>query len=189
MNIEESITRLNQLYQQFEEEARGFKKEAVCQKGCADCCKHMPRIEATTLEGFVIFRYLDRVENLAEIRKKLKKDIQKRKKGKYATCPFLARDDSCLIYEVRPFSCRWLYSLKKCEKGMPVIHRQVFNLSQKIIKGITQLDVQGYTGHLSFIVSLFAIPGFKEAYLKGKSTYPFVQKLVKAGFIRPNWEN
>ena len=155
----------------------------------------MPRIEATTLEGCIIFRYLDGLEKVAgirsgaKIRKKIQKDIQKRKKGKYATCPFLTRDDSCLIYEVRPFSCRWLYSLKKCEKGMPVIHRQAFNLSQKIIKDITQLDRHGYTGHLSFIVSLFAIPGFKEAYLKGKSTYPFVQKLIKAGYIKPNWED
>ena len=170
MNIKEKIENLQKIYKEFEEESKEFKKNAVCQKGCADCCKQMATIDLTTLEGFIIYEKINAFDDAlkVQIKKKLKKDVIKRKKTHYAKCPFLKPDDTCLIYEVRPFSCRWLYSLKRCNGGSPVVHRQVFERAKRAIKEIQKLDATGCSGHISFILGLFDKANFRKLYLSGE---------------------
>ncbi|MCD6319252.1 MAG: YkgJ family cysteine cluster protein [Candidatus Desulfofervidaceae bacterium] len=169
MDIQEKIEKLQEIYREFEEEVRELKNGAVCQRGCADCCKQMATIDLTTLEGFIIYEKISAFDDTIKVwaKKRLKKDIIKRKKTHYARCPFLKEDDTCLIYEVRPFSCRWLYSLKKCNGGSPVVHRQAFEIAKKTIRKIQQLDDTGYSGHISFILGLFDKIDFRKTYLSG----------------------
>lgn len=166
----EKIKLLEKLYTQFEEEVKEFKKNAVCHKGCADCCKQMAKIDLTTLEAL---RIKEKIETFDEstklwIKKRLKKDLKKRKKKNYANCPFLTKEDTCLIYEVRPFSCRWIYSLKKCKGNPPLIHSCVFEMAKETIRKIKQLDNNGYSGHISIILQLLDQTEFRESYLLGK---------------------
>jgi Fe-S-cluster containining protein len=83
------------------------KTFSVCGNGCSSCCKSDVLI--TTLEA----KYIEKKANV------------KTKKYTGATanhnsnCPFLL-NDSCSIYEYRPFNCRTLYTLddpKYCESG------------------------------------------------------------------------
>ena len=45
------IPRLQTLYDRFENQARPYKAEAACRKGCAFCCTDAGAIHITTLEG------------------------------------------------------------------------------------------------------------------------------------------
>ncbi|HDD35548.1 MAG TPA: YkgJ family cysteine cluster protein [Candidatus Desulfofervidus auxilii] len=170
MNITKKIEEIEKIYKIFDGEVKEFKKGAVCKKGCADCCKQMARIELTTIEALRIGKRIETFEESirAYIKKRLKKDFQKKKKHLYTTCPFLTKEDSCLIYTVRPFSCRWIYSLKKCNGGPPLIHRQVFEIAKRTIEKIKKLDYNGYSGHISIILWLLENKKFKENYLSGR---------------------
>jgi hypothetical protein len=82
-------------------------------------------------------------------------------------CPFLLSDQTCEIYAFRPFSCRQLYSLKKCGVQGPTVHRQAMVLAQQFVKEIQQLDHTGYSGHISYILQLLEMKDFKKVYYSG----------------------
>ncbi len=178
MILKEKKEKLIKIYNQFEKDVFDFKKQAVCKKGCADCCKNMATIDLTTLEGIIIYERIDLFSPSIkiEIKKKLNQNKIEKEHKKLVDCPFLKEDNSCLIYDVRPFSCRWLYSVKKCNGGPPTIHRQVFELANKTIREIQRLDDNGYSGYLSFILYLLNKPDFRKTYLLGKF-HP--EKIVK----------
>jgi len=81
---------------------------AVCQKGCAHCCKI--DVSISQLEAEYISATggptLDRGKS--------------RTKGHDDACPFLANDGACSIYDRRPFNCRTFHTLddpKYCADG------------------------------------------------------------------------
>jgi hypothetical protein len=80
----------------------------------------------------------------------------------------LDEEASCRIYEVRPFSCRRLYSVKKCDGQGAVVHRQAFVLGQKAEKELQELDPEGCSGHLSFILHLLESEAFRRDYVQGR---------------------
>jgi len=114
LDIEKKITELTALYTEFETAAAEFRQAAVCAPGCAFCCTEMGTVDITTLEGLVIRSRLGKLQRpvAAAATKKLNRDVRKREKGAQNRCPFLQKSDRCLMYAVRPFSCRQLYSLK-----------------------------------------------------------------------------
>ncbi|MBU3823227.1 MAG: YkgJ family cysteine cluster protein [Candidatus Oceanisphaera merdipullorum] len=83
------------------------KTFSVCGNGCSSCCKSDVLI--TTLEA----KYIEK-----------KVDVKTKKytgatANHSSNCPFLS-NESCSIYEYRPFNCRTLYTLddpKYCETG------------------------------------------------------------------------
>ena len=178
MNLEERRKRLMEIYNQFEIEASAFKKQAVCRIGCADCCKNMTTIDITTLEGILIYERINKFPPSIkkEIEKKLRQNKFEKEQKRIVNCPFLKEDNTCLIYDVRPFSCRWLYSIKRCNGGPPIVHRQVFELSNKTIKEIQRLDENGYSGYISFILYLLDKKIFRKAYISGR---PYPEKIIK----------
>lgn len=178
MVLREKKDKLIEIYNQFEKEVFDFKKQAVCKMGCADCCKNMATIDITTLEGFMVYERIDSFSSSTkrEIKKRLNQNKFEKEHNKLVNCPFLKEDNTCLIYDVRPFSCRWLYSVKRCNGGPPTIHRRVFEIANRTIKEIQRLDSNGYSGHLSFILYLLNRPDFRKRYLSGKS-YP--EKIAK----------
>ncbi len=81
--------------------------------------------------------------------------------------PFLKEDHTCLIYEIRPFSCRQLYSVEKCGPAGATLHRQAKEMAEKTVKQLQRLDENGYSGHISFILHLLDSREFREFYQSG----------------------
>jgi Fe-S-cluster containining protein len=166
----EKRKKLKELYSQYEKDVAEFKKSAVCVKGCADCCIDVGNIDITTLEGIIIH---DRVATFEEplkleIKTRLAKNKIEREKGRLSRCAFLKADKTCMIYDIRPFSCRRLYSVKKCDGASPTIHRQALNLAGQTVKKIQRLDFNGYSGHISYILYLLDREEFRKLYMRGK---------------------
>jgi len=157
------------LYEQYERVVQPFKEQAVCEKGCASCCIDVGNVGATTLEGLIIREYLQGWDHLAidEINRSLKENRSEKLNSALVRCPFLDEEASCDIYAVRPFSCRRLYSVKKCHGQGAVVHKQAVVLGQKIERELQELDPGGCSGHLSFILHLLEQDTFRRGYLKG----------------------
>ena len=169
MDLKEKKTKVYELYEQYEQMVQPYKSQAVCEKGCASCCIDVGSVGATTLEGLIITEYLqgwDR-QALKEIHRSLGENRNDKLRKVFVRCAFLDQEQNCRIYAVRPFSCRRLYSVKKCKGQGAVVHRQAVVLGQKIEKELQELDPGGCSGHLSFILRLLEREPFRRGYLKG----------------------
>ena len=169
--MKKKIPILIDIYSRFETKTREYKKDAACEKGCGYCCKEAGKIDITTLEGLVIRKTMrgfarSRQKSLTKL---FQQEIRKREKKVMAPCPFLMKNNACMIYEVRPFSCRRIYSTHVCSRGNPpVVNRQVMEAANQSIKELQQLDINGYSGHLSFILYMLSTPAFLDTYNEGK---------------------
>lgn len=169
MTFKAKKERLQEIYECFETDAHKFKKDAICKIGCTYCCTDVGNVDTTTLEGVII---LERVNSLpqplkGQVKKKIAQNRLKKEKEKIARCPFLKEDDTCLIYDIRPFSCRQLYSIRECRGRGPTVHRQATEVVKKTVREMQRLDDTGYSGHISFILYLLDKPGFRKLYLSG----------------------
>lgn len=163
--------RLKAIYNDFETAAAAYKTEAACGQGCAFCCTDAGSIHITSLEGLVI---RDRIAALSRPRQKAVKkalaiDMKRREQKKPSACPFLMKNRACMVYNVRPFACRRIYSLKVCSRDQhPVLSRQMMAIGDKTIRTLQQLDHSGYSGHLSYILYMLDTPEFLSTYLAGE---------------------
>jgi Fe-S-cluster containining protein len=166
----EKRKKLEELYSQYEKDVAEFKKSAMCVKGCAGCCIDVGNIDITTLEGIIIRDRLVTFEEplKSEIKVRLAQNKMEREKGMLSRCAFFKADKTCMIYDIRPFSCRRLYSVRKCDGASPAIHRQALNLASQTVKKIQRLDFSGYSGHISYILYLLDRGEFRKFYLRGK---------------------
>lgn len=170
MQIEEKISGLDKIYSAFAETTREFKKDAACTKGCGFCCKEAGSIDITTLEGLVIRKAMEGFSRFSQksLTKIFQEEIKKREKGLTVPCPFLMKNNACMIYQVRPFSCRRIYSVHVCtQKNPPAVNRQVMEAADQSIKKLQQLDNTGYSGHLSYILYMLSVPAFMDVYKTG----------------------
>lgn len=147
MNLKEKKEHLSVIYRGFETESGEFRKQAVCRPGCAFCCTNMGNIDVTTLDGLVIRERMSGFssKNKKGIQNRLLRNRQEKEKGNSMPCPFLKDDHTCLIYEIRPFSCRQLYSLEKCGPSGAIVHRQVKDMAEKTVKNCSswmKTDIQ-----------------------------------------------
>jgi Fe-S-cluster containining protein len=168
--MKEKLPALKKIYDNFEEKAREYKKESACQKGCGFCCKEAGSIDITTLEGLAIRKAMkgfsrSRQKTLTRL---FQQEIKKRENKVMAPCPFLMKNNACMIYEVRPFSCRRIYSTHVCTReNPPVVNRKIMESADQSIKELQQLDINGYSGHLSFIIYMLSNPVFLNTYKNG----------------------
>jgi hypothetical protein len=167
--IAQKKKQLYEIYNSFEEDAHEYRENAVCRKGCSFCCTFMGNVDVTTLEGIII---LERITGLARREKsglssRIETNRVEKERGRNSPCPFIDDLCACSIYDVRPFSCRQLYSLRQCDGNGATIHRRVYELSRRVITLIQQLDSTGYSGHLSFILHLVEDAEFRSLYLTG----------------------
>ena len=118
----------------------------------------------------IILEYLQGWDHRAieELNRSLRENRSEKLNSALVRCPFLDEEASCRIYEVRPFSCRRLYSVKKCDGQGAVVHRQAFVLGQKAEKELQELDPEGCSGHLSFILHLLESEAFRRDYVQGR---------------------
>lgn len=122
---EKPFDQLDRVYKFLNTYGEFVKTFSVCGNRCSACCKSDVLI--TTLEA----EYIE-----------IKTGIKTKKLKNYTTshnsnCPFLL-DESCSIYEYRPFNCRTLYTLddpKYCISGE---EHQLYGLQGG--KGITILE-------------------------------------------------
>jgi uncharacterized protein len=169
MTFKEKKELLNRVYEKFERDVREYKQQAICKKGCTFCCTDAGRIDITTLEGLIIQERVNRLpkQTRNRLKKKIAKNKRDKEKEKRASCPFLKKDKACLVYDVRPFACRQLYSIQTCEGSGPTIHRQAVDLAEKSVAEMQRLDDTGYSGHISYILILLDKPEFRKLYLAG----------------------
>ncbi|MGD8706293.1 MAG: YkgJ family cysteine cluster protein [Syntrophobacterales bacterium] len=168
MDLKEKKKQVFKLYDKYERLVLPYMSQAVCEKGCASCCIDVGSVGATTLEGLVILEHIqgwDR-QALKEMNRVLRENRKNKLNQVFARCAFLDQEQSCRIYTVRPFSCRRLYSLRKCDGQGAVVHRQAVALGQKIEKELQKLDLDGCSGHLSFILHLLEREAFRRGYQK-----------------------
>jgi Fe-S-cluster containining protein len=167
MTRKEKEKRLKEIYNRFEGDVSAFKKDAICKIGCAYCCTDVGNVDTTTLEGIVIRQRVKRLPQPVkrDVKKRIDENRRAKEKARIARCPFLAEDDTCMIYDIRPFSCRQLYSIRECRGRGPTVHRQAAALAKQAVKEIQQIDNTGYSGHLAFILHLLDRPGFTKFYL------------------------
>jgi hypothetical protein len=174
------------LYDEYERLVQPYKSQAVCEKGCASCCIDVGSVGATTLEGVIILEYIqgwDR-QTLKEMNRNLRENRKNKLNQVFARCTFLDQEQSCRIYAVRPFSCRRLYSVRKCDGQGAVVHRQAVMVGQKIEKELQNLDADGCSGHLSFILHLLEREGFRQGYLwENWSTDEFGEIIERYGLV------
>jgi len=169
--MDKKLDQIKDIYQAFETEAAAYKENAACRKGCAYCCTDAGSIDITTLEGLVI---LEKVRNLprprqVKVNKALAADLKKREKGQRSICPFLMKNKACMIYEIRPFSCRRIYSVHVCNPDHPpMLSRQVMKMAEKTIRELQILDDTGYSGHISYAMHMLKTPKFLSTYLAGE---------------------
>ncbi len=170
MFIKAKIERLVELYTKFEETAQPYLEAAVCREGCADCCTNVGNVDITTLEGMIILQRLQTLPPAVQqqLQKGLKQNRKTKRQAKYARCAFLQENRHCRIYSARPFSCRRLYSLRRCGESGPVVHRQIWEAAQQIGLAIQNLDDTGYLGHMSYILQLLSDQQFRKTYLNGE---------------------
>ena len=168
MDVKEKKKQVFKLYDKYERLAQPFMSQAVCEKGCASCCIDVGSVGATTLEGLIILEHIQGWDRkaLKEIERVLRENRKDKLNQVFARCAFLDQEQSCRIYALRPFSCRRLYSLRKCDGHGAVVHRQAVALGQKIEKELQNLDPDGCSGHLSFILHLLEKHGFRQDYLR-----------------------
>lgn len=172
---------LQSIYKNYELKSAQFKEQAVCGRGCSFCCTVAGKIDIVTLEGLLL---LERLESMPEsetkgIRQRLEKDREYRLKGNKTACPFLDDQGACLVYDIRPFSCRQLYSLRKCDQNGPLVHKQAVYLAQEVVREIQKLDHTGYSGHHSFILKLLQNGAFSKTYRSGGFDPGRIQKFGK----------
>jgi len=164
------IGALEKIYQDFELATAPYRSGAACKSGCAFCCTDAGRIDGTTLEGLRIRGRIGKMPRPRQlgIKKALKRDMQKREAGLPSPCPFLMKNNTCMIYPVRPFACRRITSRHRCAKDRPpLISRQVMAIAEKTIADLQRLDDKGYSGHLSYILHMLDTPRFLATYRAG----------------------
>ncbi len=169
--MKEKLPELGKIYKAFEENSQELKKGQACNKGCSFCCKEAGSIDITTLEGLQIqaaMKIMPRARQKT-LTKAFRQEIKKREAGTNVPCPFLMKNNACMIYEVRPFSCRRIYSAHVCtQENPPAVNRQVMDMADETIKALQKLDHTGYSGHLSYILYMLSVPAFMETYEKGE---------------------
>ncbi|MBA5236933.1 YkgJ family cysteine cluster protein [Pectobacterium aroidearum] len=123
-------------------------KHAVCQNGCAYCCK-IP-VSVTALEAILIGSIINkRPKELNEIKRSTEKDCY---------CPFLdQKKANCSIYKVRPLHCRNFHSLdhyKYCNQ-INKTHLIFTTASSDRLKALEEILIQGSQGRIEDIRDWF----------------------------------
>jgi Fe-S-cluster containining protein len=169
LKIPEKLLLLKKIYSIYEQYTNTL--DLACRKGCAYCCTR--NVVVTSLEGILIYNHLksssegqliDKVRKfthiprfhtqlttngLAELCLDGKEIPDEQSPQVAGRCPLL-KDETCSIYDVRPFECRSLISNVNCkEEGCA--EQDPFSISVNTVfkQYIEHVDSQGISGNLT----------------------------------------
>ncbi len=168
--MKEKTAQLGKIYTAFETDTGALTQNRACSRGCSFCCEAAGSIDITTLEGMAIRAAMEKMPKSRQttLTKAFRKEIKQREAGKALACPFLMKNKACMIYEARPFACRRIYSAHICSKESPAaVSRTVMERADQTIRQLQQLDITGYSGHLSYILYMLSVPAFLSTYETG----------------------
>lgn len=169
--MKEKRVQLKEIYTAFDADTRDQVKGCACTRGCSFCCSQAGSIDITTLEGMAIREAMEKMPKSRQktLTKAFRKEIKLREAGKAVPCPFLMKNNACMIYEDRPFSCRRIYSAHVCSQDAPpAVSRQVMERADQTIAALQKLDNTGYSGHLSYILYMLSVPAFLKTHTSGE---------------------
>lgn len=190
MNLNQQSKALKALYREFQADTAEPMSAAVCSIGCCDCCTNVGEVYATTLEGVLILEYLKRKDprQKQQLIDRIADNQRVKEQHRLARCAFLNDNGACAVYPVRPFSCRRLYSVRRCDQSGPTVHRQVWEAGERIRRRIHLLDDCGYAGHLSYILTLLLEPWFRHDYLAGQFEPAAIEAFARShGIVINRW--
>lgn len=110
-----SFEKLKYVYEFLNKFSLFAKSFSVCSNHCSACCKN--DVQITTLEA----KYIEKVSG------KKAKNVRRPSNSHNSDCPFL-KDNSCSIYETRPFNCRTLHTLDDPKYCSTHEHHQLYGL-------------------------------------------------------------
>lgn len=187
--MKEKRARLKDIYAAFDADTRDLVKGRACTRGCSFCCREAGSIDITTLEGIAIRKIMEKMPKSRQktLTKAFRSEIKEREAGRTAPCPFLMKNNACMIYEDRPFSCRRIYSAHLCtQDAPPAVSRQVMGRANQTITELQALDDTGYSGHLSYILYMLSVPAFLKTYTAGEFKPEEIMEFGKAHRIAIN---
>ena len=205
MPLKTKLNALKQIYQVYDDFMHA--QDLACQKYCSFCCTC--DVTLTTLEGFIIVNELRSAENHDLLNKLRQKDSAARRlpditinsmallcaEGKDFTeidrhpsptaCPLLA-ENTCPIYEVRPFGCRCLVSHEHCENnGCATINDYILTVNTLFMQVIEHVDSGGLFGNLTDILLFLETETVPKNSLKYSNRHLIRNQPLKVLMIPP----
>jgi len=184
----------------------------ACRKGCSVCCTQ--DVTMTAVEADIIIRFIARQNRQPWLLEKLKGGLPPNRppcttneyaraclngeeidpgSGSYdRVCPFLV-NDTCTIYQVRPFNCRIFASQQTCRKGIsasvPDYYLSGATAVSQIIEHLAQNEPWGNMLHLLAQATRYQAPDIHylvaqplPGFLIGEDDYPRVAPLIEQIF-------
>lgn len=163
----------------YEEFDKWLNRDFSCSKGCASCCTQ--NVVITAVEGEVILRFIREQEQsewfVAKLQKKGEtqrpefttnsfaacclngEDVEPSSYSNNYPCPFL-KQDCCMVYKVRPFSCRCFVSTKVCTPGSSaIVSESHLSASTAVMQIIEHLGQGEFFGNmLDVLIALCDLP-------------------------------
>jgi len=182
-----SIPALGKAMESFSTQVFDLPEGTACAPGCAWCC-HL-RVTASIPELLVIFEELSAQttpEGMAYFKRRIQETASAGNTledafwyGSQTPCPFLDNKNGCLIYPIRPFSCRAHHSTDAavCKQGyeegrqvmipcFPLYRAGTDMYSTVFIKVLADLGfASSHVGFVKGLALLFEDPGLAEAWL------------------------
>ncbi len=172
LNVYRQLAVLDQLYQIHDQFVDSL--DIACKKFCADCCTC--NVTMTTLEAYKIISGLDldsRKSMIGKLNEQMKKqrfvpeittnrlaDIclsgddppEESIDPAWGHCPLLS-DDTCPVYDLRPFGCRCMVSKERCaDTGVAEIDEFTITVNHVFLQYIEHIDRNGFSGNLSDVM-------------------------------------
>ncbi len=173
LNVYRQLAVLDQLYKIYDQFTDSL--DIVCEKFCADCCTC--NVTMTTLEAYKIISALD-LDSSTTMLAKLNRQIKKQRfipkistnqladiclsgdeppeeeiNASWGPCPLLI-DDTCPVYDIRPFGCRCMVSKQRCaDTGVAEIDEFTITVNHVFLQYIEHIDQNGFSGNLSDVLA------------------------------------
>lgn len=167
------LAALDQLYALYDGLTAG--RSVACRQFCAACCTR--NVTLTQLEALRLTDGLDHAERralgeklagradlprfvpkvtlnrLADICMKGGEAPEEDTDPAWGPCPLL-ENRSCPVYEARPFNCRCMSSITKCDDaGAAEMDDFTVTLNQVFLQAIEHLDRNGYSGNFTDVLT------------------------------------
>jgi Fe-S-cluster containining protein len=199
MDLKQRCNRLKSVYAIYEEFTADTHR--ACRKHCASCCTC--NVTGTTLEAWLIhdhfrsglaelngfYKTLSRlapphrfqprvtINGMAALCMQGRALPEEWNDPSAGDCPLIA-DDTCPIYDVRPFGCRAMLSTVSCGPGaeacMPPL---ILTINNIVMQFIEALDRPGASGNLIDLLLFFSEPVQRRAY-ENRQAYHWPQPLL-----------